>query len=153
MTKEAYPKIYLYRRIVQSKLFIDTNFAGNINLDNIADEAFFSKFHFIRLFKKIYGHTPHQYLTLVRIEKAKQLLKQENSISSVCFSVGFDSVSSFTGLFKKTTRLTPSVFQNQQHALKADIKKAPLKYIPNCFAEKKGWSAYTKETVSLEDQE
>jgi AraC-like DNA-binding protein len=139
MTKEAYPKIYLYRRIVQSKLFIDTNFADNINLGNIADEAFFSKFHFMRLFKKIYGNTPHQYLTQVRIEKAKQLLKENNAVSSVCFSVGFDSVSSFTGLFKKATGLTPSVFQNQQRALRADIEKSPLKYIPNCFAEKKGW--------------
>jgi AraC-like DNA-binding protein len=140
MAKESYPKIYLYRRIVQSKLFIDTNFADNINLDNIADEAFFSKFHFIRLFKKIYGNTPHQYLTNVRIEKAKQLFKADHSISSVCFSVGFDSVSSFTGLFKKTTGFTPSVFQQQQHALQADIEKSPLKYIPNCFAEKKGWT-------------
>jgi AraC-like DNA-binding protein len=68
-------KIYLYKRIVQAKLFIDANFAGDIDLDNIADEAYFSKFHFIRLFKSIYGKTPHQYLISVRIEKAKEFLK------------------------------------------------------------------------------
>ena len=72
---EQYPKIYLYRRIVQAKLFIDEHFGNNIDLDNIADEAYFSKFHFIRLFKTIYNKTPHQYLTIVRIEKAKMLLK------------------------------------------------------------------------------
>ena len=50
---EQFPKIYLYRRVVQAKLFIDGHFDENIELDNIAEEACFSKFHFIRLFKKI----------------------------------------------------------------------------------------------------
>ena len=74
MATEQYPKIYLYKRIVQAKLFIDNNYAEDIDLDNIADEAYFSKFHFIRLFKNIYGSTPHHYLRQVRIEHAKQLL-------------------------------------------------------------------------------
>ncbi len=137
---EQYLKIYLYRRIVQAKLFIDEHFSDNIDLDNIADEAFFSKFHFIRLFKTIYNKTPHQYLTVVRIENAKLLLKNAVSVSEVCYSVGFVSISSFTGLFKRTVGLTPSAYQQQQVTLKADIAKTPLKYIPNCFAENKGWT-------------
>lgn len=137
---EQYPKIYLYRRIVQSKLFIDKNFGGNIDLDNIADESCFSKFHFIRLFKTIYNKTPHQYLTTVRIEKAKMLLKTTIPVSEVCYAVGFDSISSFTGLFKRAVSITPSAYQQQQAKLKAGITKAPLKYIPNCFAENKGWT-------------
>lgn len=93
METEVYPKVYLYRRIVKAKLFIDLNYADKIDVDNISDEAFFSKFHFIRLFKTIYGKTPHQYLTFVRIEKAQQILKQEgNSVSEACTSVGFDSL-------------------------------------------------------------
>jgi AraC-like DNA-binding protein len=83
MTKETYPKVYLYRRIVQAKLFIDTNNADTIDLDNIADEAYFSKFHFIRQFKKIYGKTPHQYLTVVRIEKAMELLRTNIPVTEV----------------------------------------------------------------------
>ncbi|HYG50869.1 MAG TPA: AraC family transcriptional regulator [Flavobacteriales bacterium] len=62
-----YPKIYLYRRIVDPKLFIDQNYADNIDLNNIADEVYFSKYHFCRQFRKIYGKTPHQYLIRVRI--------------------------------------------------------------------------------------
>ncbi len=73
---EDYPKIYLYRRIVQAKLYIDKHFDEEIDLDNIADEAYFSKFHFIKLFKSIYQKTPHQYLMIVRLEKAKTLLKE-----------------------------------------------------------------------------
>lgn len=136
---EQYPKIYLYRRIVQAKMFIDNHYGDNIDLDNIADEACFSKFHFIRLFKSIYNKTPHQYLTHVRIEKAKILLNECGLVSEVCFAVGFDSISSFTGLFKRTVGLTPSAYQQQQRKRKADIARTPLKYIPNCFAENNGW--------------
>ena len=55
MSLENLPKIYLYRRIVQAKLFIDSNFAENIDAREIAGEACYSKFHFIRTFKSIYG--------------------------------------------------------------------------------------------------
>ena len=137
---EPYPKIYLYKRIVQAKLFIDNHFSERIDLNNIADEAYFSKFHFIRLFKKIYGKAPHQYLTSVRIEKAKELLHHASSVTDVCFTVGFESVSSFTGLFKRYTQLTPSRYQQQVQQRQEQIKKAPLKFIPNCFAEQKGWT-------------
>ena len=143
MTRELFPKIYLYRRIVQAKLFIDSNYPDNINLNDIADEAYFSKFHFIRLFKSTYGKTPHQYLTSVRIEKAKLLLQTNIPISDVCFAIGFDSISSFTGLFKKITKMTPSVYQKKELKRKDEIKEQPLKFIPNCFAEKKGWTKFS----------
>ncbi len=137
---EDFPKIYLYRRIVQAKLFIDNNFAGNINLDAIADEAFFSKFHFIRLFKMAYGKTPHQYLTVLRIEKAKLLLQNGTSVTDTCFAVGFESLSSFVGLFKRITGNTASQYQQQQAIRKNEISKTPLKFIPHCFAQNNGWT-------------
>ena len=139
-TDETYPKVYLYRRIVQAKLFIDSNYADNIDLNNISDEAYFSKFHFIRQFKKIYGKTPHQYLTVVRIEKSMQLLRADTSVSEVCYAVGFESVGSFSGLFKRIVGLTPSAYLEQQQQIKAQILKAPLEFVPGCFAEKNGWT-------------
>ena len=81
MSKEKYPKIYLYRRIVQAKLFIDKFHSEKIDLNNIADEACFSKYHFIRLFKSIYGKTPNQYLKEARIENAKELIKNGKSVT------------------------------------------------------------------------
>lgn len=140
MTTDLYPKVYLYRRIVQAKLFIDANYADNIDLDNISDEAYFSKFHFIRQFKKIYGKTPHQYLTVVRIEKSMQLLRTDVPVSVVCYSVGFESLSSFSGLFKRIVGLAPSAYLAQQQQIKAQILKTPLKFIPGCFADKNGWT-------------
>jgi AraC-like DNA-binding protein len=138
--KEEYPKVYLYKRIVQTKLFIDSHFAEKIDLNDIADEALFSKFHFIRLFKEIYNHPPHQYLTKVRIEKAKELLQQNHSVTDVCFLVGFESLSSFTGLFKRVVKLSPSVYQKQFLERQQRIKEAPLQFIPNCWVENKGWT-------------
>ena len=139
MTTEQYPKVYLYKRIVQAKLFIDNNYAGNIDLDNIADEAYFSKFHFIRLFKNIYGKTPHQYLTSVRIEKATQLLRIDKPVSEVCYAVGFESLSSFGSLFKRIVGITPSAFLEKQQQMKIQILKTPLKFVPCCFIYQNGW--------------
>lgn len=136
---QDYPKIYLYRRIVQAKLYIDAHYAENIDLDNIADEACFSKFHFLRLFKSTYGRTPHKYLTHVRIEKAMQLLQEGEGVSDACYAVGFDSISSFSNLFKKTIGISPSEYHQQQQTLKKEIRTVPLKHIPGCFAEMKGW--------------
>jgi AraC-like DNA-binding protein len=137
---EQFPKIYLYRRIVQAKSFIDEHYADPINLDDIADEAFFSKFHFLRIFKNTYGKTPHQYLTTIRIENAKLLLQKNIPVTETCFLVGFESLSSFTGLFKKQTGISPSAYQKEQLMRKDEIRKTPLKFIPNCFAEHNGWT-------------
>lgn len=137
---DAYPKIYLYRRVVRARLHIDSHFSENLDLNNISDEAHFSKFHFLRLFKQIYGKTPHQYLIQVRIQSAEDLLRQGNTVSQVCFAVGFNSVSSFTGLFKKCRGITPSEFQQRHQRRQVELKQQPLRFIPNCFAESHGWS-------------
>ena len=138
MANEQYPKIYLYRRLVQAKLFIDAHYAEKIDLSNIADEAYFSKFHFIRLFKSIYLKTPHQYLIAVRVEKALQLLKAGTPVSEVCYAVGFESLSSFSGLFKRVAGITPSAYVLQQKQRKKQMESSPLTFIPGCFAHKSG---------------
>lgn len=140
MTTEQYPRIYLYRRVVQAKLFIDKYYSEKIDLDNISDEAHFSKFHFIRLFKSIYGKTPHQYLTKVRIERVQQLLHQNLPVSEVCFLVGYDSVSTFSGLFTKMIGKTPSEFLNSSKQRKILIQAKPLDFVPNCYAFMHGWT-------------
>ena len=136
---ELYPKQYLYRRVVRAKLHIDEHFASDIDLDAIADEACFSKFHFIRLFSSIYGRTPHQYLIQVRIENAAQLLAEGASVKGACYAVGFDSVQSFAGLFKRRIGITPAEFRRRREEFAEAVRHVPLEHIPNCFAEKKGW--------------
>lgn len=136
---EPFEKIYLYQRIVKAKLFIDKHFAEPIDLDNISDQAHFSKFHFIRLFKSIYGQTPNNYLTQVRVENAKKLLAEGHSIAETSLCIGFDSTTSFAGLFKKMTGLSPSAFRKVQEERTMAIQANPLAFVPNCFAETRGW--------------
>jgi AraC-like DNA-binding protein len=139
MPTEQYPKIYLYKRIVQAKVFIDRFYYKKIDLNNISGEACFSKFHFIRLFKSIYGKTPHQYLTIVRIEKAQQLLRNGKSVKEVCFLTGFDSATTFSGLFTKLTGKTPSQYLSYYQQRKTQIQTTPLAFVPGCYAYMHGW--------------
>jgi AraC-like DNA-binding protein len=131
---EDYPGSYIYRRIVAAKLYIDANYAANIDLSGIAGEACFSKFHFIRLFKTIYACTPHQYLVRVRMSHAKRLLTASIPVARVCIEVGFESLGSFTTLFKRINKMTPSAYQAWQLRKRRAVVATPMRYVPGCFA-------------------
>ena len=100
--------------MIQAKYFIDKNFDQPITLDTVSKESCISKFHLIRSFKKVYGVTPYQHLTFLRIKKAKELLQTNLSITTVCYHLGFDSPTSFSGLFKKIAGKTPAEFQRRK---------------------------------------
>ncbi|MXV15357.1 helix-turn-helix domain-containing protein [Hufsiella ginkgonis] len=136
----VFPRIYLYRRVLSAKRYIEENYHLPINLDEISGEAAFSKFHFVRIFKMAYGKTPHRFLTGLRIDKAKLLLQTGMPVSGVCFSVGFESVSTFTTLFRRFVLQTPAKYQQLQLARKMQMKVSPLKFIPGCFVQKIGWA-------------
>ena len=114
LSAELYANIYLVKRVIQAKYFIDKNFDQAIDLDTICKEACISKFHLIRSFKKLYGVTPYQHLTFLRIKKAKELLQTNLAVSAVCYHLGFDSPTSFSGLFKKIAGKTPVDFQRSK---------------------------------------
>lgn len=126
--------------MVQAKLFIDNSYAEKIDLNAISDEACFSKFHFIRLFKSIYGKTPNQYLTKVRIEKAQQLLQQNKPVGEVCYLVGYESVSTFSGLFSKTVGMSPNHYVNKYQERMNRMHLKPLAFVPGCYAFMHGWT-------------
>ncbi|MGX5816607.1 helix-turn-helix domain-containing protein [Chitinophaga lutea] len=137
--QSQFPEFYLYQRLVQAKRLIDENYAAQIDLARMGEAAFFSKFHFIRLFKRIYFQTPHQYLTTIRLEKARQLLEQGASVSDACAGVGFDSLSSFSGKFKTRFGESPSAYARRCLRRKAAIADNPLQFVPGCFASQSGW--------------
>ena len=110
-----YPKLYLYKRLKDAKILIDRRYAEPINLDAISENVYLSKYHFLRLFKKAYGITPHQYVLNKRMEKAKELLIEGLSVNDVCLQIGFESVPSFSILFKRKTSLSPTEFRRQEY--------------------------------------
>jgi transcriptional regulator GlxA family with amidase domain len=130
---EISPVTYLYKRIVAAKLFMDKHYSETMDLENIADEACFSKFHFIRVFKSIYKVTPHRYLTQVRITKAKLLLESGYRVHDTCIRVGFDSIPSFIALFRKHTGSNPLEYQQRHKQRLMEIKSEPFKFVPACF--------------------
>lgn len=108
-----YPKVYLYKRIKDAKILIDRHYAEPMDLDYIAKKVYLSKYHFLRLFKEAYGTSPHKYLTEKRMAKARILLATELTIGQVCHEVGFESVQSFSHLFKRSTGLSPGKYRNE----------------------------------------
>lgn len=136
----SYPKIYLYKQIVSAKLYIDNHFKDKIDLGSIANHAYYSKFHFHRIFKECYGKTPHQYLIYLRLKEAKILLSNNYSVKTVCYEVGFDSLSSFIKLFKKHTAQTPAEYAKEVIKKKQELNQHPLQAIPPDFTEYLGWN-------------
>ncbi len=104
--------------VISTRNFIDNNFYKNLNLDLLSQTHFVSKYHLLRLFKKYYGLTPRQYLMDKRIEKSKENLINGMSVTETCFAVGFESLSSFSTLFKTKTGKSPSVFQKEQLSIR-----------------------------------
>lgn len=139
MEKEINPKMYMYKRIVEAKLFIDKHYSEKIDLNNISNQASFSKYHFLRLFKEAFGKSPHQYLIETRILSAKKLLKKGVSVKEVCSMVGFESVPSFITLFKKKEAITPNEYLVKNRKSKEEQEKSPFAFIPNCFVENFAW--------------
>ncbi|MEM9531651.1 MAG: helix-turn-helix transcriptional regulator [Pseudomonadota bacterium] len=84
------------------------------SLDEVAKSAAMSRYHFIRQFKAVFGETPVQFRTRVRLERAKQLLAHSSdSITAICMAVGFSSLGSFSALFSRRFGRSPSAFRRE----------------------------------------
>jgi AraC-like DNA-binding protein len=80
--------------------------------EEVAKLANLSTYHFIRVFKQQTGRTPYDYLIDIKIERAKEMLKNKNySIIDICFSCGFTNHSHFTTTFKKRMGVTPTEYR------------------------------------------
>ena len=97
---DDYPRAYVYRQVVRAKLYIDAHFTLDLDLGRTACEACYSRHHFHRLFRQMYGMTPQRYRRRVRMDRAKQLLASGTPVTEVCLEVGYDSLSTFSASFK-----------------------------------------------------
>ena len=102
----------IYRRLCRARSYIDNHYNLTLDLAQISRQAFFSPYHFLRLFKQNFNRTPHEYLIQKRIEKAKELLSVgECTVTEVCWEVGFQSLGSFSSLFHKWVGYPPTVYR------------------------------------------
>jgi AraC-like DNA-binding protein len=124
----------VYKRIIAGKLYMDRHFQDPIDLGSISRKACISRFHFHRLFTQVYNKTPHQYLTRKRISLACELLNDEKlSVTEICNSIGFESMGSFSVLFKKEIGISPRTYRNNALLKKEQVKKSPDSFVPFCF--------------------
>jgi len=88
--------------------YINEHFQEYIPVEDLASRVGLSQYHFIRIFKKETGFTPHEYLVNTRIATAKYLLKNtQMSVKDICFASGFSCESVFCGAFKRRQGMTP----------------------------------------------
>jgi len=119
-----------YRRLMRAREFIDACYDQPLDLEQISGEACLSRYHFLRLFRRAFNKTPHQYLTQRRIEKAKELLSSSGlTVTDVCFEVGFESLGSFSSLFHKHVGHPPITYR----AIVFERRLERQRRVPACF--------------------
>ncbi|MDY6875690.1 MAG: AraC family transcriptional regulator [Chloroflexota bacterium] len=112
------------REIYQSRLdraitFINDHLSDDLNLEQIAQAAHFSPFHFHRIFAAIIGETPHKFMSRVRLERAANMLVKmpSFSITEIALACGFSSSATFARSFKKHFGVTASSYRKSGAAL------------------------------------
>jgi len=119
------------RRLCRAKDAIHERSAERLTLDLLAREAELSRFHFLRSFRAAFSTTPHEYLTRVRLARARQLLLEDRaSVTDVCFEVGFESLGSFSALFSRRMGESPATFRRRFFQVPHAKTQA---VIPGCY--------------------
>ena len=100
--------------IKKAKIFIEENYHKDISLDDVSRIVDISPYYFSKLFKKEAGENFIDYLTNIRIEKAKKLLQnREMSIKNICVDTGYSDPNYFSRIFKKQVGLTPTEYREK----------------------------------------
>jgi AraC family transcriptional regulator len=108
------------RRAVEAALWIDAHSHQAVDLESAAREAGLSAFHFLRIFARVLGVTPHQYLVRARLRHAARLLATDaRPITDIAFDVGFADLSNFVRTFHRAAGVSPRRFRQ---AAKGDRK-------------------------------
>lgn len=127
-------KSYDYQTSVYVKYtvnYLAENYQKKIQISDIADFIGISRNYLSICFKNEMGITPHAYLTQLRIEKTKNLLKNTNlSIQTISSLVGYDDPLAFSKIFKKQTGVSPKTFRRSKDELQ--ISEIRDEYVAHC---------------------
>jgi AraC-like DNA-binding protein len=110
--RPAEPRASDRRRVVEAALWIDESSHQPIDLESAAQMFGLSPFHFLRIFARVLGVTPHQYLIRSRLRRAARLLACDTRpITDVAFDVGFGDLSNFVRTFHRAAAVSPRGFR------------------------------------------
>jgi AraC-like DNA-binding protein len=114
------------RRAVEAAQWIEANSDRQIDLDAAASQAGISPFHFLRLFAKVLGVTPHQYLVRSRLRHAARLLADEDiAVTDVAYDVGFGDLSNFVRTFHRAAGVSPRAFREAARGKRKILQETP----------------------------
>jgi len=100
------------RRAVEAALWLEQHAHQAVDLDAVSQQAGLSPFHFLRLFARVLGVTPHQYLVRCRLRHAARLLADPTrSVTDVALDVGFQDLSNFVRTFRRAAGVSPRAFR------------------------------------------
>jgi AraC-like DNA-binding protein len=100
------------RHLLRAKDLADARYFEPLGVEELARAAGLSRAHFSRQFRRAFGESPHAYLLTRRLERAAALLRStDHSVAEICFSVGLQSVGSFTTSFTRTYGVSPTVYR------------------------------------------
>jgi AraC-like DNA-binding protein len=100
------------RHLLRAKDLADARYFEPLTVDDLASAAGLSRAHFSREFRRAFGESPHAYLLTRRLERAAALLRStDRSVAQICFTVGLQSVGSFTTSFTRTYGMSPSEYR------------------------------------------
>jgi AraC-like DNA-binding protein len=121
-------------RLYRSREFLAEKLDQPLRLADAASEACLSPYHYHRMFVRAFGETPHEFLTHRRIDRAKQLLARDQCpITEVCLAVGYESLGSFSSLFRNLVGRSPSEFRRGLRRVFPAPQLAHHRFVPSCY--------------------
>lgn len=100
------------RRAVEAARWLEARSGDALNLDDAARQAGLSPYHFLRVFARVLGVTPHQYLVRSRLRRAARLLADPlRPVTEVALEVGFSDLSNFVRTFRRAAGVSPGAFR------------------------------------------
>jgi AraC-like DNA-binding protein len=101
----------------------------------LARVAGVSPYHFLRVFRRAFGETPHALQTRLRVDRAKASLRAGSSVTEACFAVGFSSLGSFSSLFQRHVGVAPSEYRRSVRCVAPSAELVAPTVVPFCFIE------------------
>ena len=126
-----------YRRLLRSRDWLAGAFPERVRLNDAARQANLSPYHFQRLFARTFQESPHAFVQRRRLERAKQLLiSGEEPVTEVCLAVGYESLGSFSTLFRTRYGCSPGEFRRQYQRFWQIPWPKSHRLIPTCFLQR-----------------
>jgi AraC-like DNA-binding protein len=123
-----------FARLCRSRDFLAASLDLRVRLTQAAGEAYLSPYHYHRMFARAFGETPHDFVQRLRIDRAKELLARDHlPVTEVCLAVGYESLGSFSTLFRSLVGYSPAEYRRRMRRIFPVPEQAVCRFVPSCY--------------------